>query len=650
MSTLCPNAQAFTVDAADAGRWPAQQALSELARVDAPVVYVLDQDQQRYLYLDGPCERCFGLTREQLLADVNAWQAMLETRDRQVVPEILGNLATTGRAQRVLHLRHPSGMTRLLRWTAVRQQHPGRTVIAGSVHEMGESECTGCRVNLFQLAADHAHEGLAVTDAELRFIYLNREHLALFGYPSATELLGKSWRELYTAEVAQHIEQAVLPGLRTVGQWRGRVTAKRRDGTQFHLALSLSLLPNGGVVATCEDVSEKIQVEERLRAAETTFRVFLNELPTAVTIRNLTGAYEFVNTSTSDFLRQEMNQDGARRGMEVCLTADPAFAYWGVVDQRVARHGEPVRFDFPIRWGGRDWVLDVKKMPLRINSAAITHVCTLINDVTELRKMEQERVEAARRTHAFHEMQREFISMVSHEFRTPLTAIQGVHFLMAKKVEPLPAAAAADFSRLLGMQDRALGTLKELVDQVLMLNRIEHMSTDTQPELVPVEEFVRRIVETFNVSLLQPRVQVTLDLPEGYAAALNESQLRAALENLISNGLKYSPDTQPVQVIVRSQDEHWTVTVADRGRGIPPQDRAKLFQPFHRASNVGQVPGTGLGLTIVRRVVEFHRGTLAFTSEAGVGTTFTLTLPREHSAAEPPAANQALPASVLPFA
>lgn len=644
---LCRNG--FTRDATGDGEWIAQQALGELGRVDAPLVFVLDQEVSRYLYLHGPCERFFGMSREQMLADVDGWQASLEAKERAELGAIRAELAGGAPVQRILRARGADGLTRSLRWKAVTQKLLGRVVIAGSVIEMGTTECAGCGLNLFRSAAERAHEGLAVTDANMRFVFLNREHVELFGYAKESELLGKTWRELYTDEVARQIEDVELPKLQAEGQWRGRLMAKRKDGRQFPVALSLAQLPNGGVVANCVDISEQVAMEERLKATESMFRVFLNELPTAVTIRNLTGAYEFVNTSTTDFLGKDFKPDGMRRGMEVCLTEHRAFAYWAAVDERVARTGEAVRFDFTINWGGRDWILDVKKMPLRINSTAITHVCTLINDVTELRRMENEAEESSRRSHAFHVMQREFISMVSHEFRTPLTSIQGVHYLMAKKADQLPQPHTADFARLLNLQDRALVTLKELVDQVLLLNRIEHMSTDTVPQPVPVADFVQRTVETLNVSLANQRIKADIDLPKDYAAALDESQMRAVLENLVSNGLKYSPDTQPVTVVVRTTGEHWSMEVIDRGRGIPEKDQAKLFRPFHRASNVGQVPGTGLGLTIVRRVVDFHHGSLAFTSEAGVGTTFTLTFPQKYSANHAATTDQAHVSTDFPF-
>lgn len=512
-------------------------------------------------------------------------------------------------------------------------------------------KCLNCQPGFFRLAAERANEGVGITDAEGRYLFLNREHVEMFGYRDHGELLGKSWRLLYDEDVAAFIEKTVFPQLVACGQWRGRLRARRRDGTSFHESLSLSLLPGGGIVCNCQDVSDQVAIGERLRRSEAMFRVFLNTLPTAVTIRNLQGDYEFVNRSTASFLGIEVDESGVKRGMEMCLSDEKVFAYWGAADRRVAARDEEVRFDFPIVWGGRDWVLDVLKLPLRINADTVTHVCTLVNDVTEQRRLEREEAEAARRRDGYHVMQREFISMVSHEFRTPLTTIQGAQYLLAKRAEALPGGEKADFLRLLELQERALGTLKELVDQVLLLNRIEHMSTETMPQPIRIGDLAARIAGNFQTSLPPDRLVLRSELPEGYTAAVDEPQMRAVFENLISNGLKYSPDHQPVELRLGADGERWWLKVADRGRGIPPEDQAKLFQPFHRAGNVGQVPGTGLGLTIVRRVVDFHRGTLAFASEVGSGTVFTLTFPRELPAVQPapaePAGGSALPFSKL---
>ena len=625
----------------------ATRVLVAAARLDHQLVFVTDWASRRFLYLNGSTELLFGVAREDVLANPDVWLASVDALDRAAVSSLHEDLRGQGRVLRVVSALGGDGQRRTLRCVAQRMQFEGREVVAGSVVEVQGLEGASGALNPFRAAVEYAHQGVAVLDAEGRFVYLNHEFLEIFGYASTEELIGKPWQVLYAEETVRHLTEVELPRALAAGRWRGRLVAQRRDASPVHVALSVSVLQGGGMVLNCEDVSAQMKLEQQLNESETLFRQFLNALPTGVSIRNLRGSYEFVNSATVNFLGVEKIMRGEGSRMDVCLTDDCAFAPWGAVDQQVVGTGLPVRFDFPINRHGRDWVLDVEKLPLRINSAATTHICTLVTDVTEARRWAKDAGENARRLEAYHVMQREFISMVSHEFRTPLTSIQGVHYLLGKKAEALPPKQHEEFKRLLGMQEQALGTLKELVDQVLLLNRIEHMSADTVPRSVALEEFVRRIVTNLNVALPAERIRLEVKLPEGYAAALDEGQIRAALENLISNALKYSPEQALVDVHVTEAGESWCVAVSDRGRGIPEADRQKLFQPFHRASNVGRVPGTGLGLTIIRRVVDFHQGTLDFTSEVGVGTTFSLTFPRLFAPKAPPVAGG--PGTALPF-
>lgn len=599
------------------------QALAVHHRTHPVMDFAFDQEKRRFLYLEGPCDLFFGVSRERLMENPDLWQAALEPFDRAGTASLRQELQQRGRVGRIFQTLGSDGQKRWLRASLLAQVIDGRMLVTGTIAEADRDSEMGMS-ETFRLAMEHAREGLAVTDAQGCYLFLNREHVTMFGYESADELMGKTWRIFYNEEVAQYIEREVFPELIRQRQWRGRLLAKRKDGTLFHEALALSLLPDNGLVCNCQDVTEQVQLSERLSHSETMFRTFLNTLPTGVTIRNLTGEYEFVNRATESFLEREVVNDPA---IGVCLSDSRVFSHWATVDQRVSQSGETERFDFPLRWGGREWVLDVEKLALRINSSAITHICTLVNDVTDQRRMEREAQQLSRRRDEYLLMQREFISMVSHEFRTPLTSIHGAHYLIAKKSQGVASGLREDLQRLLGLQERALGTLKELVDQVLLLNRIEHMSAEATPQPVGLEEFIRRIVGSIAGSLSSDRISLVIELPENQAVPFVEAQMRAAIENLVSNGLKYSPDATPVVVKVGINQDSWFLQVSDRGRGIPPQDQQDLFRPFHRASNVGNVPGTGLGLTIIRRVVEAHRGTLDFKSEVGGGTTFTLGFP-----------------------
>lgn len=108
---------------------------------------------------------------------------------------------------------------------------------------------------------------------------------------------------------------------------------------------------------------------------------------------------------------------------------------------------------------------------------------------------------------------------------------------------------------------------------------------------------------------------------------LDERLLRHILNNLLSNAIKYSPVPSTVKFHLVCDQTAAIFTIADQGIGIPIADQPQVFQSFHRASNVGTTPGTGLGLNIVKKAVDLHGGEIAFTTEAGVGTTFTVTLP-----------------------
>jgi len=108
--------------------------------------------------------------------------------------------------------------------------------------------------------------------------------------------------------------------------------------------------------------------------------------------------------------------------------------------------------------------------------------------------------------------------------------------------------------------------------------------------------------------------------------------LRQILTNLVSNAIKYSPDGGNVGVNLSCEDSQIILQVSDSGIGISPEDQIQLFQSFSRATNVGAISGTGLGLSIVKKCVELHGGEITLTSEVGVGTTFTVTLPKGDTA------------------
>jgi signal transduction histidine kinase len=221
----------------------------------------------------------------------------------------------------------------------------------------------------------------------------------------------------------------------------------------------------------------------------------------------------------------------------------------------------------------------------------------------------------------------DFMATVSHELRTPLTSISGYLELLED----------GDYGDLSGGQQAALRVigrnatrLRGLIEDLLVLNKIEASGLESDPEDVLVSEIVRGVSEMLEpVASAQGVRLVVEEVDPCLQVHVDRIQLERALINLGSNAVKFTPAGGVATISTQRDGQSVTIAVADTGIGIPEQDQAKLFDRFFRASNANAqaIPGTGLGLAIVRAIVEGHGGELGFESTEGVGTTMTIRLP-----------------------
>jgi len=166
-----------------------------------------------------------------------------------------------------------------------------------------------------------------------------------------------------------------------------------------------------------------------------------------------------------------------------------------------------------------------------------------------------------------------------------------------------------------------------MMEQVLLLGRVEAGKLPFQAVPIDLLEFGGKFVDEMH-SATNRKCEVEFHAKGDLAGARgDEGLMRHVLANLISNAVKYSPAGTPVDFQVRREGDHAVFTVRDHGIGIPAADQIRLFEAFHRAKNVGETPGTGLGLLIVKRCVELHHGIISFESRENEGTTFTVRLP-----------------------
>jgi signal transduction histidine kinase len=224
----------------------------------------------------------------------------------------------------------------------------------------------------------------------------------------------------------------------------------------------------------------------------------------------------------------------------------------------------------------------------------------------------------------FYELKSSFMSLVTHEFRTPLTIILSSAELLEYYSDRLSDEKK---QKHLGRIQTSVTRMDQILQDVLTINSTEANRIKFEPVSIDLVGFCYDIIEEIQINL-QPEYKLTfLTIGDYTNTQMDKKLLRQMLTNLLLNAIKFSPQGGVIQFDLICNSESAIFCIQDGGIGIPKEDQEQLFEAFHRASNVGKIDGTGLGLAIVKKCVDLHRGQIAVESEVGVGTTFTITLP-----------------------
>ncbi len=248
----------------------------------------------------------------------------------------------------------------------------------------------------------------------------------------------------------------------------------------------------------------------------------------------------------------------------------------------------------------------------------------LEEQIAERKRAEEEARKALQREREVNELKTKFVSMASHEFRTPLSSVMSSASLIRKYRE------RGDLEKIDKHVDRiksSVNHLTNILNDFLSLGRLEEGRVDVMPEPLDLEEVFGDIIEELKFTL-KPGQDLRL-ATEGEKRTVESDPkvIRNIAFNLISNASKYSDEGKMIYVNIAYGATHITIGITDEGIGIPAEEMRHIFERFFRASNASNIQGTGLGLNIVKRYVSLLKGDIGFTSEYGKGSTFTFTIP-----------------------
>ena len=221
------------------------------------------------------------------------------------------------------------------------------------------------------------------------------------------------------------------------------------------------------------------------------------------------------------------------------------------------------------------------------------------------------------------ELKSRFVSMASHEFRTPLSTIMSSASLIGKYTYTEDDERRKKHIKRI---KSAVNNLTGILNDFLSLSKIEEGKLELNYEEIKVSELCNLVVDELR-GLLKPGQDINQDFHPDIVFSSDKKTIKNILFNLISNAIKYSEENSVIECSIIQDDSYTTIKIKDYGLGIPENEKKYMFERFFRASNVENIQGTGLGLNIVRRYVELLNGQIAFESTQGIGTTFTVRLP-----------------------
>jgi two-component system, OmpR family, phosphate regulon sensor histidine kinase PhoR len=315
-----------------------------------------------------------------------------------------------------------------------------------------------------------------------------------------------------------------------------------------------------------------------------------------------------LNDASGQLLGLDVAQAHGRRLQEVVRNAD--------LSRFISRSlgcEEPIEADVLLH-GDRERVMQARGSALHDSEGRAIGAVIVLNDVTDFRKLE--------------DIRRDFVANVSHELKTPVTSIKGF-------VETLLDGAMKDpddAERFLRIVAKQADRLHAIIEDLLSLSKIEQSeeNADIVLEPNPVRGVIESAMNTCQAIASERNIEVRLDCDAQLKSRLNPLLLEQALVNLLDNAIKYSEPGREVRVAAGASNGEVTISVADRGSGIASEHLPRIFERFYRVDRARsrKMGGTGLGLAIVKHIVQAHHGRVTVESTLGVGSTFTVHLPK----------------------
>ncbi len=435
------------------------------------------------------------------------------------------------------------------------------------------------------------------------------------------QFIGKTIEEAFPGLVETEIPAVYRRLAAAGGVWKTEQFVYEHGSIRGIYEINAFQTAPGRVATTFMDITERRLALAALERSEERFRLLVDHSPAGVFLVDDAFRLVYVNDEIcriTEYAPEELIGMDFRN-----LLADHQRDF--IAERYLSRQrGEPQPWRYELQVISRSGLIKQIEMAIAVVRDSAGNLCSMgqVMDLSDRFRAEQHRVELAVEKERLDRM-RTFISNVSHDLKTPVTVIQTSLFLIERYTDPQRRLEKIQLIR------EQINLLSRMIQDLLMISRLDYLP-ELNRDTVDVNDLIHQVEEQFHALVEKKHLHLSLHLdPDLPPLSADREALGRALTNLIENAVNYTPEGRSIHVHTQRQDTVVAMTIADEGMGIQPDDLPHIFNRYFRSQQAREIvnTGSGLGLTIVHRVVEMHGGRVEVDSTPGVGSTFRLVLP-----------------------
>jgi len=472
-----------------------------------------------------------------------------------------------------------------------------------------------------------------ITDRNGYIQWANPAFAQLTGY-SIEESIGKKPNILKSGLLDKHFVAEFWKTIVAGNVWSGEFINRKKDGTVYYEENTITPVRNtegkiSHFIAIKTDVTQRKEMEKALRSSEERWQFALEGTGDGVWDWVITTDNAFFSTQWKNMLGYSQEEIGTKVQEWKKRIHRNDLSEWNKALNNHLNKLEPLFINehrLLCKDGSYKWVLARGRVVEWSLSGKAHRIIGTITDISEQKIVEETLILGIEKERELNEMKSRFVSMASHEFRTPLASILITDETLIAYWNKMTQEQIN--TKLEKIKEKVMH-LNKIVNDVLQISKIQEGKTDFNPEIVEIVKYCNDAIEDFNNNNASNiNIEFSSCIPS-LKMMLDTRLFSQILNNLISNAIKYSPADSSVHFDIREDDLFIFIDIKDSGIGIPLSDQKHLFSPFFRASNARLIQGNGLGLNIVKESVLAHGGEIEFESNTNSGTTFTIKLPKK---------------------